>query len=123
MVEEFSVGTIPTRQEYRVRPIEAADELRREELASAIAAVATNQGLSCTDCIHISDGAAYSGDGIRLSYSFPARNTILFRVDANSTGLFFGSSGVEKADALRRSLKATLSKRFQGLEYIETLKP
>ena len=56
-----------------------------------------------------------------MTYSFQGKKAVTFNIEAYPNGIFFGTSGLEKADALRTSLKRALAERFKGLEYIEQL--
>lgn len=124
-VTVFSIlGTsvIPTRQDYSVRSAEPSNSLHHEVIAEALNEIATKHGLTCEDCTNRANGATYKGNGIRMTYSFSSDRVVSFSVEAFPDGLFFGSSGREKADALRASLKRTLAERFRSLEYVEQLK-
>lgn len=119
----MGTSVVRTHQEYVVRSIDASNLLRPDAIAKAIATVAASHGLKCRDCSHELQRADFEGNGINLAYSFQAKNSISFTIQAYPNGLFFGASGQEKANALRNSLKAILAQRFQGLEYVEQLKP
>jgi len=112
---------IPTQHEYVIRPAESVIELRNVEVAQAIQQVAALHGLKCIDCADSQSTATFSGNGMTLMYSFSGNQAVRFKIEAYPSGLFFGDSGSDKADALRHSLKKTFAERFQGLEYVEQL--
>jgi len=112
-----------TRQDYVIRRTDPAAELARASVAEVVAEVAKKHGLACKECSDTSTTATYSGDGLSLSYTFPAANAIQFTVQASTGTPFISPSGGDKADRLRADLKTTLAIRFRGLEYIEKLEP
>lgn len=118
----MGTSVLPTRQEYSIRPTDSSAQLQREAIAEAIASVASAHGLLCLDCTVGTVQTSFSGNGITMTYSFETKNMVSFYIEAYPNGVFFGTRGQEKADALRNSLKSTLAKRFKGLEYIEQLK-
>lgn len=118
----MGTSVVPIREEYAIRPTDSSTELQRETVSETIAAVAAAHGLLCLDCATGTVHTRFSGNGIRMTYSFEAKNAVSFSIEAYPNGIFFGTSGQEKADALRASLKSALSRRFKGLEYIEQLK-
>lgn len=112
-----------TRQEYVIRRADPAAELTPDLVAAVVAEVASKHGLACKECSDTKTAATYSGDGLSLSYTFPAANAIAFTVQASTGTPLINPSGGEKADRLRTDLKTTLAIRFRGLEYIEKLQP
>jgi len=112
-----------TRQEYLIRRTDPAAELARESVADVVAEVARKHGLACKDCSDARTAATYAGEGLSLSYTFPAANAILFTVEASTGMPLINPSGGAKADRLRADLKNTLAIRFRGLEYTEKLEP
>jgi len=119
----MATSVIQTRHEYELRKTGPEAKLSRQLVADAVAATAKGHGLICEACIDPQTSATYSGNGIVMSYSFPAINSILFKINAMPTGLFFGPSGDAKANRLRSDLKQTLATQFTGLEYVEKLDP
>jgi hypothetical protein len=113
-----SVAT--TRQHYLVRPTASAPEPSSEALAGVIATVAAEHGLACVECAAPTAGATYERNGLRLSYTVSG-GAAVFDVAAVSDAPIFGTSGREKAEALRAALKTALARRFRGLEYVEAL--
>lgn len=112
-----------TRQEYLIRRTDPSAELARESVADVVAEVAKRHGLACRDCRDARTTATYTGEGLSLSYTFPAANAILFAVQASTGTPLISPSGSDKADRLRTDLKTTLAIRFRGLEYTEKLEP
>lgn len=112
-----------TRQEYVIKRADPAAELTPGLVAEVVAEVARKHGLACKECSDTKTTATYSGDGLSLSYTFPATNAIAFTVQASTGTPLINPSGGEKADRLRTDLKTTLAIRFRGLEYIEKLQP
>lgn len=112
-----------TRQEYLIRRTDPSAELARESVAEVVAEVAKKHGLACKDCSDARTAATYAGEGLSLSYTFPAANAILFTVQASTGTPLISPSGSDKADRLRDDLKKTLAIRFRGLEYTEKLEP
>lgn len=117
----MATSLVQTRQDYQVRQPDPTTHLNRDEIVQALARIAENHGLKCQDCTETSSRALYDGNGTTLEYWFIDDNSIAFRVRAYPNGLFFGMSGLEKADRLRSSLKAELGSRYKGLEYVELL--
>jgi hypothetical protein len=114
----------PTLQDYAVRTISTAEELRRDEVVEVIQAVATSNGMVYDKQPNPQNATLFSGDRITMSYSFPNKNTVAFSISAYSNGILsWNKSGYEKADELRNDLKRQLAARFKGLEYIEPLAP
>ena len=117
----MATSILQTRHEYVVRKIDPTAELSKESVNQAIAEIVAKHGLVCLTCTDLQTSVKYSGNGIDVSYSFPTNNSILFKINAVPTGIFFGASGQEKAERLRSDLKDTLASRFNGLEYVEKL--
>lgn len=112
-----------TRQDYVIRRADPAAELSPGSVAEVVAEVARKHGLACKECSDTKTAATYSGDGLSLSYTFPAANAIAFTVQASTGTPLISPSGGEKAERLRTDLKTLLAIRFRGLEYIEKLQP
>lgn len=127
-----------THQSYVIQPISETTKLQRRDLFDAIATVAAEHKLTCEDCSADSErgtfkseddtvitdqGVTITGQGVAMSYIFLENNAVSFNIDAMSSGfLYFKTSGQEKAEALRKSLKALFAEKFKGLEYVEPLK-
>ena len=114
----------PYMQNYVVRTISTTEELRFTEVEDVIREVAARHGLD--NCWQLLNQGAImlSSDEIDLTYSFPAKNSVSFRVVAHTYGIIqfpWDTTGDEKAEALRTDLKRNLAARFRGLEYIEPL--
>jgi len=118
----MGTSIIPTREAYTIRPSSAEVALQREKVAEAIAEVMQKHGLECQDCARPSESAKYSARGLTLSYAFQGSSAVSFEMEAWPNALFIGTTGSEKASALRSALKAMLAERFTGLEYVEPLK-
>lgn len=112
-----------TRQDYVIQRADPAAELSPGSVAEVVAEVARKHGLACKECSDTKTAATYSGDGLSLSYTFPAANAIAFTVQASTGTPLISPSGGEKAERLRTDLKTLLAIRFRGLEYIEKLQP
>lgn len=123
MLALMATSVLQTRQDYQIRQSKVGSELDRKSVAATVARLAQAHGLECEDCRDVSNHASYRGDGVRLEYFFPQATTISFKVEARTTGLLFGASGLEKADSLRADLKSRLAAEYEGLEYIERLSP
>lgn len=112
---------IPTRETYSVRSTASSVALERRKFADAIAEVMRNRGLECRDCANPAESAEYAGNGMVVTYRFSQTDAVFFEISAYPNGILFGASGAEKAEALRKKLKALLAERFSGLEYVEPL--
>lgn len=117
----MGTSTVPVRDTYSIRRTAASIALERNKVAEAIDDVMKNEGLVCRDCSRLTQGATYTGNGLNVSYSFKDGDVVFFEIYAWPGGMFFGPSGTEKADILRRKLKTLLGERFSGLEYVEPL--
>jgi hypothetical protein len=117
----LGTSSIPTRQEYAVRTISAAEELRYDEIADVVEFVAANHGLVKDRRPDPQYAMTFSGNSITMSYSFSGKNVISFSIKAYSDGLIFGTRGADKANAIRNDIKKNLASRFQDLEYVEPL--
>ncbi len=125
-----ATSSLPTRQHYEVRrsALPTADELRQDRVMDAIAAVALQHGLACSNCPGGADHAGpgvptlYRSEGLSLRCEFTMPQVVAFDIVAYPDGLFLGRSGREKADTLRAALKTMFARRFQGLEYVEPLR-
>jgi hypothetical protein len=117
----MGTSAIQTREEYSIRRTASSDELRREAVADAIATVAKQHGLEYCECSNPSWWGTYSGKGVTLTYSFQSSEAISFQVQALPSGIFFGATGQERANALRVDLIATFARSFRGLEFVESL--
>ena len=127
-----------THQSYVIQPISETIKLERRVLFDAISTVAAEHKLTCEDCLADSEsgtfkseddtvitdqGVTIAGQGVTMSYTFLENNAVSFNINAMSSGfLYFRTSGQEKADALRKSLKSLIAEKFEGLEYVEPLK-
>jgi hypothetical protein len=75
-------SSIPTRQEYDVRPSKAGDVLKRDEVAEVIGLVATKHGLTCRDCSNRSETATYTATSVTFTYVFVEDKSISFKFEA-----------------------------------------
>jgi hypothetical protein len=122
----LGTSSIPTRQNFVVRNISAAEELRRDEVEDVIRWVAAKHGLKHSERAHTSEVMILSGNDMTLTYSFPTVNSVSISVTTHSNGIIefpWSTTADEKTDALGIALKKNLASRFQGLEYIEPLVP
>jgi hypothetical protein len=122
----LGTSSIPIRQNFVVRNISAADELRREEVEDVIRWVAAKHGLKHSEPGHKSVAMILSGNDMTLTYLFPTENSVSISITAHSYGIIefpWSTTADEKTDALGIALKKNLASRFQGLEYIEPLVP
>ena len=124
---------VPTHQQYVIQPISNTTKVNRNDLFDAIATVAAKHDLVCENCsagsensMFVSQGYSSKGSGISMSYTFLENNAVSFLIEAWPGGfpvIFLPhTSGQEKADALRKSLKSMIAEKFEGLEYVEPLK-
>lgn len=118
------VGTsaIPTRQTYEIRDISTADALRKEDVLAAIQAVAKKHSLVCRQaCDRPTEEQRLEGRSIWLSYKFIGSKAVAFEISAYPGAILFGSTGFQRADAVRQDVRAELAARIKGLEYAEPL--
>lgn len=114
----------PYMQHYAVRTISASDELQGREVEAVIKKVAARHGLDSCRKSPDQKAITLSSNEIDLTYFFPEKNSVSFRMVAHTYGIIqfpWDTTGDEKAEALRSDLKRNLAVRFRGLEYIEPL--
>lgn len=114
----MGTSTLPTHEEFSVRPISSTLTVSREKLVKVIADVAAKHDLTCYVCAGTQnpDSARYFGKSLSMTYTLTPENTVSFVVEYES------DDGQEETAALRASLKSSLAEHFDGLEYVELLK-
>ncbi|RQP26246.1 hypothetical protein [Piscinibacter terrae] len=120
------VGTsaIPTRQTYEIRDVSSSEAMRREDVVAAILAVAAKHSLACRQaCDRPTEEQRLEGRGMWLIYRFVGPKAVSIEVSAFPGAIFVGSSGFQRADAVRQDIRAEFAARFKGLEYAEPLSP
>lgn len=108
-----------TAQVYQVRQMDPAAELNHTVIAAAVAEVAADFDLVCSDCVNPLQQARFDGDRLYLSYSYPDARTIDLLVEGYGRNVFLGSGSLEHVDELKAALRKRLSRVYTQLEFTE----
>ena len=108
-----------TAQVYQVRQMDPAAELNHTVIAAAVAEVAADFDLVCSDCVNPLQQARFDGDGLHLSYSYPDARTVDLLVEGYGRGMFLGSGSLEHVYELKAALQKRLSRVYTRLEFTE----
>ena len=117
----FAVMATPApraaRMEQQVRTFQTSGQLKRGEIARALAEVAARHRLKCIQCNDPDVSASYGNGSMYLDYTFVDGNTLSLRTHAQP----HDEKGIKKLDRLALDIKQNLRKIQPGLEYTERI--
>jgi hypothetical protein len=113
----MATSTPSLRKDFAVRSVESSSAFPRDEIVETIEDIMRKRGFKRGEPNPPHWEGAFTGNGVFLTYSFPALNTVAIGISANPG--MFGDGELHEADELRKSLKRSLSLRFKGLEFVD----
>ncbi len=115
----MATSSMPVRQHLEARSLPPAPALDRAIVAQVVSEVALSQRLRCMNCDKPGESPWFQGNDLSLTYETPDDRSI--RIDVRTSGApnFVGKSAKEKASLLQDTIKARLTARFPGLQFVE----
>ncbi|HEY6126041.1 MAG TPA: hypothetical protein VIV63_15415 [Steroidobacteraceae bacterium] len=113
----MGTSVIPVRKDFTVNSVESASAFPRDEIVEAIVDIMRKRGFKRREPNPPHWEGAFEGNGVFLTYSFPAPNSVAIGLSANPG--MFGRGEAREAENIRKSIERSLSLRFKGLEFVD----
>lgn len=116
----MATSAIPTRQSYHFEPVSKNRHIDSQQFIAALQRALQKFDVSCSNCDPASPIKVLLGRGCEVQVKFSGAMAQV-SVRTMPSGVIFGESAAEKAEQIRRAIKAEVSNSFDGLQYVEPL--